>query len=191
MTTSKLLEASRRGDPEQLEQAFQNGGNVDERDQNGWTALNWAAGRGDAVVIELLIENGADVTATGADHRTPLMIAKAAGHQDAVAILTAAEKEQGVWIDPGKERSYSKAYALRDLRQFGGWKDDHGDGRGESPSPEGTALPDDAIAYLHRDFTVTESMWPEENVIFNDVTSEWIEFCETELGFSIPEDLAI
>jgi hypothetical protein len=35
---------------------------------------------------------------------------------------------------------------------------------------------------LHTDFTVTDGIFIDENIIFNDVTPEWIEFCRDVLG---------
>ena len=43
--------------------------------------------------------------------------------------------------------------------------------------------------FLHEDYTVTESMWHNENVIFNQVTPEWKQFCTNQLRFRIPDDL--
>lgn len=36
--------------------------------------------------------------------------------------------------------------------------------------------------YLHADFTVTDGIFIDENIIFNDVTPEWIEFCRNVLA---------
>ena len=50
-------------------------------------------------------------------------------------------------------------------------------------------LSDSDVVFLHQDFTVTQLIWPGENVIFNQVTPEWLEFCEQELQFRVPDDL--
>ena len=47
---------------------------------------------------------------------------------------------------------------------------------------------DDDIVYIHQDYTVTQSMWHDENVLFNEVTSDWKEFCKKELNFKVPSD---
>jgi uncharacterized protein len=74
-------------------------------------------------------------------------------------------------------RRYCKAYHLRDLKPFPGFSNS-------------ALLADDDIVYVHQDFTVTESMWHGESVIFHQVTPEWRRFCEETLQFRIPDDLA-
>jgi hypothetical protein len=44
------------------------------------------------------------------------------------------------------------------------------------------------VVFLQDDFTVTELIWPGENVIFNRTTPEWIDFCKQELQFKVPDD---
>ena len=48
---------------------------------------------------------------------------------------------------------------------------------------------DDDVVFLHEDYTVTQSIWSNENVIYNDVTPEWQNFCNTVLEFKVPDDL--
>jgi len=40
--------------------------------------------------------------------------------------------------------------------------------------------------FLHQDLTVTSSMWHNEDVVFDNVTPEWQEFCHTVLNFRVP-----
>ena len=44
------------------------------------------------------------------------------------------------------------------------------------------ALTDDDYVYLHIDFTVTDGIFIDENIIFSDVTPEWVAFCRDVLG---------
>ncbi len=78
-------------------------------------------------------------------------------------------------------RKYCKAYSLRELRQFQNWK--------EKQTERGTELADDLIVYLWDDFTVVESPILNQRNLFDNVTSEWQEFCRNTLKFAIPEDL--
>lgn len=79
-------------------------------------------------------------------------------------------------------RKYCKAYKLSDMRQFNGWM--------ESPLAEGQeVLTNDDICYLWDDFTVVRNPVDDGNVIFDNVTPEWQDFCKTVLNFEIPEDL--
>lgn len=192
----QLIETVKEGNVEKAGELLDKGADVHQRDEQGWTPLNWAAGQGDADMVRLLLDRDADVTLTGRDNRTPLMIAKAAERKEVVEILTQAEKERGVWEDPRETRPYCKAYYLRDLRKFSSWSEEavssNGDpGGADAPGDEedATELTDDSIVYVHQDFTVTRSMWHGEDVVFDDVTPEWRQFCEEELEFAIPEDL--
>lgn len=193
----QLIDAAKHGDVERIAQLLDDGADVHERDDKGWTPLNWAAGAGHAETVELLLEHGADVTRTGQDDRTPLMIAKAADRDQVAEILTRAEQEKGVWVDPRETRPYCKAYHLGDLRKFPDWSEatpgTEGVGgtgsEGAAEDSEGDALTDASIVYVHQDFTVTRSMWHAEDVVFDDVTAEWRAFCEGDLEFAIPEDL--
>lgn len=180
MSDHELIPAVQSGDVEEVKRRLAAGADVDERDDQGWTPLNWAAGRGDAAMVEALLEGGADVTLTGRDLRTPLAIAKAAGRDEVAELLTAAEKERGVWEDPASTRPYCRAYPLQELRGFAAFEVG-GDGGGE--------LADDDVVYLHQDFTVTRSMWHGEEVLFADVDEAWKSFCRDELEFAIPADL--
>jgi hypothetical protein len=173
-----MIAAAKTGDVGVVDRLLGAGGDVNERDEHGWTPLNWAAGKGDARMVVALLERGADVTATGRDNRTALMIAKAAGRRDVVSLLAEAEQKRGVWQDPRETRRYCKACRLRDLRAFPEWS-----------GPDAAALGDEEIVYLHQDFTVTRSMWHGEDVVFDVTSADWKAFCETTLGFAIPDDL--
>lgn len=195
MSELKVIEAVKNDDREAIEKLLADGADVNEQDEHGWTPLNWAAGKGDVETVKLLLEKGADITLTGRDMRNPLMIAKAASRKEVAEVLTEAEKEKGVWVDPRETRPYCKAYYLKDLRKFEAWSErepegveGNGDAGGDDEEPR-WPLTDESIVYLHQDFTVTRDMWHGEEVIYDDVTPKWRKFCEKKLEFAIPEDL--
>ena len=83
---------------------------------------------------------------------------------------------------------YSKAYPLGQLRKFSGWTEKPENARvirrevdGEIVE-EARGLTDEDYVYVQRNFTVTDGIFVDENIIFGDVTPEWIEFCRTVLG---------
>ncbi len=161
-----------------VEELLKSGANVNQADKNGWTPLNWAAGKGNLKMVQLLIDQGADVFKVGIDQRTAYMIALAAGHADVAKLLRQVEDKT-----PGEkiaypERKYCKAYHLKQLRPFPSWTE----------TEKITGLADDAIVYLHQDYRVTRSMWNGENIIFDQVTPDWKKFCSTVLGFKVPDD---
>lgn len=193
MTDLALIDAVRAGEIADARTLIENGADVNQQDEAGWTPLNFASGRGDLAMVRLLVETGADPFKSGRDNRTPYMIALAAGRVDVVKYLREVEDQ----TDPERarslrpEREYAKAYHLKDLRRYPDWSEerinwkDRQNGSGESPHE----LADEDVVFIHQDFTVTESMWHNENVIFNRVNDTWREFCSSTLGFQVPTDL--
>ena len=51
---------------------------------------------------------------------------------------------------------------------------------------EARALTDEDYVYVQRNLTVTDGIFVDENIIFSDVTPDWIEFCQTVLGLGNP-----
>jgi hypothetical protein len=181
----KVIAAAQRGDIEALKGLLAEGANINEQDEQGWTALHWSAGKGDVDTVKLLLEQQADVTLTGRDNRTAFMVARAAGNQQAAATIAEAEKARGVWKDPRENKPYCKAYYWKDIARYPHWPSSGSRENGQEQQADA-----DSIVYLHQDFTVTKSVWMGESVIFRNVTPEWVRFCESELKFAIPADLA-
>jgi hypothetical protein len=87
---------------------------------------------------------------------------------------------------------YCKAYAVEQLRKFAGWRE-----RLDALAPieneeDGTAQPrttlaDDDYLFLQETFVVTDGIFQDEHVVFDDVTPEWKAFCTGELAFEIPD----
>jgi hypothetical protein len=193
-----LIEAAKEGNQETVEKLIDSGADVNQGDDQGWTPLNFASGKGNLEMVKLLIKKGADPFKVGRDNRTPYMIALAAGRVEVVKYLREVEDA----TDPEKaksfrpERKYCKAYHLKDLRQYPAWsesrinwkeKKDAKDAK-EADQSNGE-FTDDKIVFIHQDFTVTESMWHNENVIYNQVDEPWREFCSDSLAFKVPTDL--
>lgn len=192
MSELTLIEAVEAGDYQKTEELIRSGADVNQSDEQEWAPLNFAAGKGDLPVVKLLVENGADILKTGRDRRTPRMIALAAGRLSVVRYLKEIEDRH-----PGKrtdwpEREYCKAYHLGDLRKFTRWseryedsprKDEDEDSRADAP------FTDDTIVFIHQDFTVTETMWRDQRIVFDSVDEDWKEFCANRLRFKVPDDV--
>jgi hypothetical protein len=87
-------------------------------------------------------------------------------------------------------RPYCKAYLLSDLRRFPAWPVDAGGVNSKGAGGDGAETSaGEEIVYLHQDFTVTQSIWHGEDVVFAEVTPEWKEFCSDVLKFKVPDDL--
>lgn len=84
-----------------------------------------------------------------------------------------------------KTGRYCKAYMIPSFRKFGGWRENSENARQEN----GVArkLTDGDFLYLHENLVVTDGIFIDENVIFDNVTPEWVDFCKNELKFEIPD----
>lgn len=195
MADVQLIEAVKAGNLATVEALLATGADVHQQDEQGWTPLNWAAGKGDVTLVQLLLQNGANVLHVGRDQRTPYMIALAAARIEVAKLLREAEDRAGGAQSQSRQpRQYCKAFYLKDLRQFPGWSEsrinwqDPG-GSNAAEDREAPGFSDHDVVFLHQDLTVTQSMWHNENVLFQQITPAWEEFCTTVLQFQVPDDL--
>lgn len=191
MSDLQLIDAVKTGQPAKVEAALNAGADINQQDEQGWTPLNWAAGKGSVEIVSLLLDRGADVFRTGRDQRTPYKIALAAKHTDVARRLKEAEQAANEASGESTSRGYARAYLLGQLRQFSDWHEEKMNWKetaGANENGNSRELSDDDVVFLQEDFTVTELIWPGENVIFNRTTPEWINFCTQELQFEVPDD---
>ena len=196
MSDLQLIDAVKAEDVETVKELIETGVQVNQVDEQGWTPLNWAAGKGNLDLVKLLVEHGADIFQVGRDQRTPYMIALAAGRVEVVKYLRQAEDDYPGAKPERQTRPYCKAYHLKDLRQFPGWSESRlhwKENRYAAASDNGAGtsheFTDDDIVFIHQDFTVTQSMWHAENVIFDQISPQWEEFCASVLNFKVPDDI--
>lgn len=89
---------------------------------------------------------------------------------------------------------YCKAYKLSQLRQYPNWTEKAENARKIRKDVDGEfievtrELRDDDYVYLHENFTVTDGIFIDENIIFSDVTPEWITFCRDVLAQHPPNE---
>lgn len=87
---------------------------------------------------------------------------------------------------------YCKAYPLTAFRNFSGWKENVENLRKERREENGIEveaardISDVSFAYLQENYAVTDGIFLDENIIFDDVSPEWIEYCTNELKFELP-----
>jgi hypothetical protein len=189
MESLELISAVKAGDYAGAEKLIREGADVNQQDDQGWTPLNFAAGKGELALVKLLVESGADVFKVGRDQRTPYMIALAAGQVPVVKYLRDVEDRT-----PGDKplrpaRKYCKAYHIGDLRRYPGWSEHPLHSQAKNNGDAGAVLADDEVVFLHQDFTVTRSAWHGEDVIFEAVGPDWEEFCKDTLQFKVSDDL--
>ena len=193
MSNLQLIDAVKAGDQSTIEELIESGTDLNQQDEQGWTPLNWAAGKGDSASVKLLLDKSADPFKVGRDQRTPYKIALAAGHIEVVNLLRDAEARVGGGKTSRSDRKFTRAYHLGELRNFSGWYEEKIDwkenGNADSSENGDPVVSDDDVVYLHEDLTVTQSMWHNEQVIFNRVTPEWKNFCTSVLEFRVPDDV--
>lgn len=88
--TPAVIKAAREGTAKDLEAAFNAGANPNLQVEHGRSLLHLAVVKGQTAKVKILIENKADLTATDADFKTPLMYAAERGYNEiALALLSA------------------------------------------------------------------------------------------------------
>lgn len=92
-----------------------------------------------------------------------------------------------------KMSAYCKAYYVKQLRPYTAWKENVKDLRkgktqvdGKDVEIERTALTENDIVYLHDNYTVADGVFCDQNIVFDDVTDAWKDFCVNTLSFNIP-----
>lgn len=89
---------------------------------------------------------------------------------------------------------HCKSYQLRLFRKFPAWTENAGNARKMNKEIDGElvevarVLDDSAYLYLQENFTVTDSIFIDENIIFSDVTEAWVDFCLQVLSVQFPYD---
>jgi hypothetical protein len=73
--------------------------------------------------------------------------------------------------------NYCKAYEVRKFREYPGWTE-KGSGRDVTPSD---------YFFLQENLTVTDGIFMDEKIVFDQVTDDWRAFCTQKLDFHIPD----
>ncbi len=88
--------------------------------------------------------------------------------------------------------NYCKAYLLKQFRAFPNWQESSTNVRPiaaeEQPDLEVIrTLTDEDVLFLQENYVVTDGVFQDEHIIFDNVTEDWKTFCHEQLGFVIPE----
>jgi len=87
---------------------------------------------------------------------------------------------------------YCKAYLAKQFREYPAWSEKSENVRKEKKEVAGKEvevdreLTDDSILYLQENYVVTDGIFKDMNIIFDNVTDEWKQFCHGQLAFEIP-----
>lgn len=88
--------------------------------------------------------------------------------------------------------TYCKAYPIIRFREYKGWTEKAENARKEKGAADGKEVEDERQLtdkdhlYLQENYVVTDGVFLDENIIFDDVTPEWKDFCTHTLKFEVP-----
>jgi hypothetical protein len=104
-------------------------------------------------------------------------------------VSTTLHLEEKLMSKMGK---YCKAYPVNRFRQFHNWIENTNNVRKETKQVDNQeidmprSLEGEDILYLQENFTVTDGIFLDENVIYDRVNDEWINYCRNTLKFEVP-----
>ena len=87
---------------------------------------------------------------------------------------------------------YCKAYHVDRFREFSDWTENLQNLRKDKQVVDGKeietqrAITEKDHFYLQENYVVTDGIFIDENIIFDNVTPEWTDFCQNVLKFEIP-----
>ena len=85
---------------------------------------------------------------------------------------------------------YCKAYQLKELRAFTDWREETlrtEDPDGAEQERAHLKLEDNTVVYLQENYCVTADIFKNQNIIFDHITPDWINFCQQVLHFELPK----
>ena len=80
---------------------------------------------------------------------------------------------------------YCKAYPIERFHEFTGWTEHARISEPGADGEEAEASPSPFL-YLQENYVVTDGIFQDEKIVYDQVTPEWISFCKQELKFETP-----
>jgi hypothetical protein len=85
---------------------------------------------------------------------------------------------------------YCKAYPIQRFQEFYNWSENDQGYRKEETEAKSTDVGPEQVGrsflYLQENYIVTDGIFIDEHIIFDNVTEEWVEFCRSTLKFEVP-----
>lgn len=87
---------------------------------------------------------------------------------------------------------YCKAYPVERLAEFDGWAGGYRRPEVEErpEADNGQPAPENDYLFLQENLTVTKGIFLDRDVVYDNISPEWVEFCKNRLEFEVPEDVA-
>ncbi|MFT4313966.1 MAG: ankyrin repeat domain-containing protein [Wolbachia pipientis] len=117
--SSELIEEVDQGNIQAVKNFIEQGGNIEAKNDDGWTLLHRAAWKGREKIVEFLVDQGANINAkANGDNKKPIHAAAKAGHKDIVEFFLS----KGIGVDDADNDKwtplhYAAAYHL-ELSKF-------------------------------------------------------------------------
>ncbi|KAF7232728.1 hypothetical protein EG68_09224 [Paragonimus skrjabini miyazakii] len=105
-----IVLAARKGEYDKVKNLLEFGVDVDQLDEDGWSALRTASWRGHVEIVDLLLRYGAQVNLSGPDGRSALRAAAWAGHEGIVRQLLCAGANVDIQDAEGRTPLIAAAY---------------------------------------------------------------------------------
>lgn len=81
--------------------------------------------------------------------------------------------------------SYCKAYPIVQFREYKNWSErPH---QAAPPSEGAEQAPEHNYLFLQENLIVTAGIFLDEEIVFDQVTAEWEDFCRNQLKFEVPD----
>ena len=82
---------------------------------------------------------------------------------------------------------YCKAYHLSRFQEFPGWSANAGSSGNEEPKTNGVTAEKvhNNYFYLQENYTVTTGIFLDDEIVYGNVTVDWINFCTETLKFQV------
>jgi hypothetical protein len=81
---------------------------------------------------------------------------------------------------------YCKAYPISRFREYQRWTEKTENFRLEKEASADGQASEKSHLYLQENYVVTDGIFIDENIIFDGVTPEWMDFCKDTLKFEVP-----
>jgi hypothetical protein len=81
---------------------------------------------------------------------------------------------------------YCKAYPISRFREYQRWAEKTENFQIEKEASGDGQASEKSHLYLQENYVVTDGIFIDESIIFDDVTPEWMDFCKNTLKFEVP-----
>ncbi|TNK94292.1 hypothetical protein OUY_02210 [Wolbachia endosymbiont of Leptopilina clavipes] len=118
--SSELIEEVDQGNIQAVKNFIEQGGNIEAKNDDGWTLLHRSAWKGRTEIVEFLVDQGANINArTTSDSKKPIHVAAKEGYQEIVDFFLGKRmRVDDADNDKWTPLHYAAAYNHLELSEF-------------------------------------------------------------------------